>query len=87
MNKQKRKEQIGFESQKCQNEALEAKTRLDHARALTLEVDANCRQVMEAPIPGTHNIPFELITKACSEAISTLVFKQRMEDKHQAAAE
>jgi hypothetical protein len=42
---------------------------------------------MEAPIPGTHNIPFELITKACSEAISTLVFKQRMEDKHQAAAE
>jgi hypothetical protein len=41
---------------------------------------------MEAPIPGTHNIPFELITKACSEAISTLVFKQRMEDKHQTAA-
>jgi hypothetical protein len=86
LQKQKRKEQIGFESQKRQQESLEAKTRLANARALTLEVDASCRQVMEAPIPGTHNIPFELITKACSEAISTLVFKQRMEDKHQTAA-
>jgi hypothetical protein len=86
LQKQKRKEQIGFESQKRQAESLEAKTRLANARALTLEVDASCRQVMEAPIPGTHKIPFELITKACSEAISTLVFKQRMEDKHQAAA-
>ena len=87
LQKQKKKEQIGFESQQRQSESVEAKTRLANARALTLEVDANCRQVMEAPIPGTHNIPFELITKACSEAISTLVFKQRMEDKHQAAAE
>jgi hypothetical protein len=87
LQKQKKKEQIGFESQQRQQESLEAKTRLANARALTLEVDASCRQVMEAPIPGTHNIPFELITKACSEAISTLVFKQRMEDKHQTAAE
>jgi hypothetical protein len=77
LNKQKRKEQIGFESQKAQNEALEAKTRLNHARALTLEVDASCRQVMEAPIPGTHNIPFEAIAKACSEAIAVLATGER----------
>jgi hypothetical protein len=77
LNKQKQKQNIGFESQKCKNEALEAKTRLNHARALTLEVDANCRQVMEAPIPGTHNIPFEAIAKACAEAIAVLATGER----------
>jgi hypothetical protein len=77
LNKQKQKQNIGFESQKCKNEALEAKTRLNHARALTLEVDANCRQVMEAPIPGTHNIPFEAMAKACGEAIAVLATQKR----------
>jgi hypothetical protein len=68
---------VVFESQKCKNEALEAKTRLAHARALTLEVDASCRQVMEAPLPGTHNIPFEAIAKACAEAIAVLATGER----------
>lgn len=77
LNKQKQKEQIGFESQQRQNDDLEAKTRLNNARALTLEVDANCRQVMEAPIPGTHNIPFETIAKACGEAIAVLAMTER----------
>ena len=77
IKKEQRKEQIGFESQKCKNEALEAKTRLAHARALTLEVDASCRQVMEAPLPGTHNIPFEAIAKACAEAIAVLATGER----------
>jgi hypothetical protein len=77
LNKQKQKQNIGFESQKCKNEALEAKTRLQNARALTLEVDASCRQVMEAPLPGTHNIPFEAIAKACAEAIAVLAAQER----------
>jgi hypothetical protein len=79
LNKQKQKADIGFESQKAQNEALEAKTRLNHARALTLEVDANCRQVMEAPLPGTHNIPFAAIAKACAEAIAVLASSDRQQ--------
>jgi hypothetical protein len=77
LNKQKQKEQLGFESQNRRNEALEAKTRLHHARALVLEVDANCRQVMEAPIPGTHNIPFADIAKACGDAIAFLATQER----------
>jgi hypothetical protein len=79
LNKQKRKEQIGFESQQRQNEALEAKTRLQNARALALEVDANCRQVMEAPLPGTHNIPFEAMAKACGDAIAVLATSERQQ--------
>ena len=75
LQKQKRKEQIGFESQNRLQEAHEARIRLTHARAQTLEVDSACRQVMEAPIPGTHNVPFEEITKACSDAIGNLVFQ------------
>jgi hypothetical protein len=79
LNKQKRKETIGFESQQRQNESLEAKTRLQNARALALEVDANCRQVMEAPLPGTHNIPFEAMAKACGDAIAVLATSERQQ--------
>ena len=82
LQKQKRKEQVGFESQTRIQEAHEARVRLSHARALTLEVDANCRQVMEAPIPGTTNIPFEVLTKACADAIGRVVF----ESQYQTAA-
>ena len=82
LQKQKRKEQVGFESQNRIQEAHEARVRLSHARALTLEVDANCRQVMEAPIPGTTNIPFEVLTKACADAIGRVVF----ESQYQTAA-
>ena len=67
-----RKRLLCSESQKQKSEAHEAKVRLDHARAMNLEIDTAARQVMEAPIPGKYRISFEDLTKACSTAIALL---------------
>jgi hypothetical protein len=77
LQKQRNKEQIGFESQNQKQEAHEAKVRLTHARAQNLEIDTACRQVMEAPLPGNCKISFEQIAHACSIAISSLVSQQQ----------
>jgi hypothetical protein len=34
---------------------------------------------MEAPLPGTHNIPFEAIAKACADAIAVLAIQERQQ--------
>ena len=65
----------GFEQQTRKDELTEARTRLAHAKAQQVEIDTACRQVMDAPIPGHERIGFEQLTKACSEAIATLVYK------------
>jgi hypothetical protein len=44
---------------------------------VNLEIDAACRKVMEAPIPGTTTIPFEDLAKACSTAIANLVYQSQ----------
>jgi len=66
LQKDRAREEIGFESQT-------AKTRLANARAENLEVDTACQKVMEAPLPGNYRISFKEIAHACSIAISTLV--------------
>ena len=78
LRKEAAQSQIGFERQNQKAENLEARTRLAHAKAQTIEINSACRQVMDAPIPGTHKLSFEDLTKACSEAIADLVFKTRM---------
>jgi hypothetical protein len=77
LQKQRQKEAIGFESQKRQQEAHEARLRLTHAKAQNLEIDTACRQVMEAPIPGNTKIGFEQLTHACSTAIATVVYENQ----------
>jgi hypothetical protein len=60
LRKEKRQEQIGFESQKRQQaeeirrqEAHQAKMRLTHARAQQQEIDSDIRQTIEARSPAT----------------------------------
>jgi hypothetical protein len=77
LKKAKRKDEIGFESQKQRQESHEARVRLTHARACNLEIDTAARQVMEAPLPGNTRIPFEELTKACSIAIATVVYENQ----------
>ena len=66
LRKEKRKEEIGFESQKRKKadearkqELHEARVRLANARASSLEIDSDIRQTIEAPLPGNVRIPFE----------------------------
>jgi hypothetical protein len=77
LRKERSQVEIGFESQKRQKESHEARVRLAHARSVNLEIDAACRKVMEAPIPGTTTIPFEDLAKACSTSIANLVYQNQ----------
>ncbi len=74
LQKDRAKEQIGFESQN-------AKTRLTNARAENLEIDTACRKVMEVPLPGNYRISFEQLAHACSAAISSLVIQQQQQSE------
>jgi hypothetical protein len=78
LQKDRAKEEIGFESQN-------AKTRLNNARAENLEIDTACRKVMEVPLPGNYKISFEQIAHACSIGIATLVSQQQQQSQQQAA--
>jgi hypothetical protein len=71
------KELQNLQKESRKQEAEEAKTRLTNAKADQVEVDTACRQVMEVPMPGTTTIGFEQLTKACSEAIATLVHQNQ----------
>lgn len=77
LNKAKRKQEIGFESQNRQQEAHQARIRLAHAKARNLEIDTACRQVMEAPIPGNTKLSFEELAHACSTGIATVVYQNQ----------
>ena len=56
---EKRKAEIGFESQKQKKELTESRIRLANAKANLVELDSDIRQTCEAPIPGHARIPFE----------------------------
>ncbi len=63
---QKRKEEIGFVSQKekeaaeaRKQELHEARVRLASARASHLEIDSDIRQTIQAPLPGHVRLAFE----------------------------
>jgi hypothetical protein len=77
LRKERGQAEIGFESQKRRLESHEARVRLAHARSVNLEIDAACRKVMEAPIPGNTTIPFADLAKACSTAIANLVYQNQ----------
>jgi hypothetical protein len=79
LRKEKRQEQIGFESQKRQQaeevrrqEAHQAKMRLTHARAQQQEIDSDIRQTIEAPLPGNMRIPFDAMKEVFSTAVREL---------------
>jgi hypothetical protein len=61
----KRKAEIGFESQQNrereQAELNEARIRLANAKAQHLEVDSDIRQTIEAPLPGHMRVPFDIM--------------------------
>jgi len=77
LQKQKQKEQIGFESQTQVQKAHEARIRIAHAKALNMEINATCRQAIEAPLPGLTKIPLKEIMQACSTAIASLAYQQQ----------
>jgi hypothetical protein len=79
LRKEKRQEQIGFESQKRKQaeelrrqEAHEAKLRLSSARAQHLEIDSDIRQTIEAPLPGNMRIPFDAMKSVFATAVNEM---------------
>ncbi len=62
--KDQARQQNGFESQKRQQEAHEAKTRLTNARAQAAEIENEVKSTMEAPLPGHIRVPLEDLTAA-----------------------
>ena len=62
--KEPARQQNGFESQKRQQEAHEAKIRLTNARAENAEIENLARSTMEVPLPGNIRVPFEDLTAA-----------------------
>ena len=56
---EKRKHEIGFESQKQQTALNEARTRLANARASNVEIDSEVRQTCEVTMPGHLPVPFD----------------------------
>ena len=73
LRKQKRQDEIGFESQKQKQELHEAKVRLINAQAAAQEIATAVRQTVEVPLPGNTRIPFTEIQDACAAAVRSLV--------------
>jgi len=71
------KKQNGFESQTAKQAANEAKTRLDIARAEAIEIESECKKMMEGLVPGATEIGFEQFTRACADAMARLVHKNQ----------
>jgi hypothetical protein len=89
---EKRKAEIGFESQKQKQaadeqkrEAHEAKVRLASARAAHLELDTDVRQYIEARIPGNVDIPFDKLKTVLAMSLETVFGNKRGETTAQAA--
>jgi hypothetical protein len=77
LRNEKRKQQIGFESQEQEaaqetrrQEKHEAQVRLAHAKAMHLEIDSDIRQTIEAPLPGNMRMPFDTLKKVFSSAVA-----------------
>ena len=66
---EKRKEQIGFDSQEQKKDLHEARTRLANAKAAHLELDTDIRSTIEARLPGHAAIPFNELKDVLSLAI------------------
>ena len=73
---EKKKNEIGFESQKrkdadeTRNQELhEARLRLINAKANQVEVESDIKQTVEAPLPGHMRIPFDTLKGAFQLAL------------------
>ena len=69
LRNEKRKQQIGFESQQQKQEMHQAKLRLVNTQADHLEIDNDIRQTIEAPLPGHMRVPFDTLKKVFSSAV------------------
>jgi hypothetical protein len=72
LRKQKRAEDIGFESQNRKTAESEAKIRLTNAKAEALEIETEVHKTVEGPLPGNVRINFADIQDACAAAIRSL---------------
>jgi hypothetical protein len=77
IQKERTKEQNGFESQKRQQAANEAKTRLANAKAEAIEIETECKKMMEGLVPGATKIGFEQLTRAYADAMAALVHENQ----------
>jgi hypothetical protein len=66
---ERRKEQIGFESQNQKRALNESKIRALNAKSEATELDSEIRQTIEAPLPGNMRIPFDTMKKLFAAAI------------------
>jgi hypothetical protein len=66
---ERRKEQIGFESQNQKRTLNESKIRALNAKSQAVELDSEIRQTIEAPLPGNMRIPFDTLKKLFAAAI------------------
>ncbi len=76
LRNEKRKQQIGFESQKARQaeekrkqEMHEARLRLVNSKADHTEIDNDIRQTVEAPLPGHMRLPFDTLKGAFQLAV------------------
>ncbi|MBV8552045.1 MAG: hypothetical protein JOY54_12155 [Acidobacteriaceae bacterium] len=66
---ERRKEQIGFESQEQKKELHEARVRLANARAAHLELNTDIRSTIEARLPAHEAIPFKEVKTVLKVAL------------------
>lgn len=66
---EKRKQQLGFESQKQKSALNESKIRALNAKSEAQEIDTQIRTSIEAPLPGNQPIPFEKLKHLFQAAI------------------
>jgi hypothetical protein len=66
---ERRKEQIGFESQNQKRALNESKIRALNAKSEATELESEIRQTIEAPLPGNMRIPFDTMKKLFAAAV------------------
>jgi hypothetical protein len=69
LRSERRKEQIGFESQNQAAALNESKIRALTAKSQAVELDSEIRQTIEPPLPGNLRIPFETLKHLFSTAV------------------
>jgi hypothetical protein len=58
---EKRRQEIGFESQRRQQEMHQARVQSVNTKTVEREIDNDIRQTIEAPLPGHVRIPFDTL--------------------------
>jgi hypothetical protein len=66
---ERRREQIGFESEKQKAALNQAKIRSLNSRAEANEINTEIRTAIEAPLPGHTRIPFEALKQVIASAV------------------